>query len=129
VSGAVRIGCSGWNYKHWREIVYSRGLPPRRWLEHYAQRFDTVELNTTFYRLPSVSAVESWVAGTPRGFLFAVKASRHLTHSCGSCRSSSIATTRPAARCAPRNDWHGYAVANARDLVAAVAGDVAADAR
>jgi uncharacterized protein YecE (DUF72 family) len=80
VTGAVRIGCSGWNYKHWREIVYPRRLPPRRWLEHYAHRFDTVELNTTFYRLPSVTAVESWVAGTPPGFVFAVKASRYLTH-------------------------------------------------
>src|SRR5262250_2528660 len=64
VSGRVRIGCSGWNYKHWREVVYPPGLPARRWLEHYATRFETVELNTTFYRLPSVAAVASWVGGT-----------------------------------------------------------------
>jgi uncharacterized protein YecE (DUF72 family) len=76
----VRIGCSGWNYAHWRELVYPRGLPPRRWLEHYATLFDTVEVNNTFYRLPSRDAVAGWVEQTPPGFLFAVKASRFLTH-------------------------------------------------
>jgi uncharacterized protein YecE (DUF72 family) len=78
--GAVRIGCSGWNYSHWREVVYPKGLPVRRWLEHYATLFDTVEVNTTFYRLPTVSAVEGWVEQSPPGFLFAVKSSRFLTH-------------------------------------------------
>jgi uncharacterized protein YecE (DUF72 family) len=77
---AVRIGCSGWNYPHWRERVYPKGLPQRRWLEHYATLFDTVEVNNTFYRLPARSSVASWVKGTPPGFLFAVKASRFLTH-------------------------------------------------
>jgi uncharacterized protein YecE (DUF72 family) len=76
----VRIGCSGWNYPHWRERVYPKGLPARAWLGHYATLFDTVEVNTTFYRLPSRSAVEGWVQQTPPGFLFAVKASRFLTH-------------------------------------------------
>jgi uncharacterized protein YecE (DUF72 family) len=76
----IRIGCSGWNYAHWRERIYPKGLPQKRWLEYYARHFDTVELNTTFYRLPNVSAVEGWVAHTPPGFLFAVKASRYLTH-------------------------------------------------
>jgi uncharacterized protein YecE (DUF72 family) len=78
--GAVRIGCSGWNYKHWREVVYPKGLPPPRWLEHYATLFDTVEVNNTFYRLPTVKAVAGWVEQTPSAFLFAVKASRYLTH-------------------------------------------------
>jgi uncharacterized protein YecE (DUF72 family) len=77
---SVRIGCSGWNYAHWRERVYPSGLPPRRWLQHYTTLFDTVEINATFYRLPRVSAVENWVAQTPPRFLFAVKASRYLTH-------------------------------------------------
>jgi uncharacterized protein YecE (DUF72 family) len=77
---AVRIGCSGWNYPHWRERVYPKGLPQRRWLEHYATLFDTVEVNNTFYRLPARSSVASWVKGTPPEFLFAVKASRFLTH-------------------------------------------------
>jgi uncharacterized protein YecE (DUF72 family) len=76
----VRIGCSGWNYAHWRERVYPKGLPQRGWLEHYATLFDTVEVNTTFYRLPRREAVASWVEESPEGFLFAVKASRYLTH-------------------------------------------------
>jgi uncharacterized protein YecE (DUF72 family) len=76
----MRIGCSGWNYPHWRERVYPPGLPQRRWLEHYTTLFDTVEVNATFYRLPTESAVRGWVEQTPSGFLFAVKASRYLTH-------------------------------------------------
>jgi uncharacterized protein YecE (DUF72 family) len=74
------VGCSGWNYRDWRERVYPQGLPARRWLAHYAGLFDTVEVNTTFYRLPARDAVANWVAETPPGFLFAVKASRYLTH-------------------------------------------------
>jgi uncharacterized protein YecE (DUF72 family) len=76
----AHVGCSGWNYRHWRERVYPKGLPANRWLEHYARLFDTVEVNTTFYRLPNRSAVEGWAAQTPPGFVFAVKASRYLTH-------------------------------------------------
>jgi uncharacterized protein YecE (DUF72 family) len=78
--GAVRIGCSGWNYSHWRGVVYPPGMAASRWLDHFATLFDTVEVNTTFYRLPSPSAVASWVGHTPSGFTFAVKASRFLTH-------------------------------------------------
>ena len=74
------VGCSGWNYAHWREVVYPNGLPARRWLEHYAKLFHTVEVNNTFYRLPSVSAVEGWALQTPPDFVFSVKASRYLTH-------------------------------------------------
>ena len=76
----VRIGCSGWNYKSWRERFYPKGLPARLWLEHYAKFFDTVEVNNTFYRLPTRKAVEGWLAQAPPGFVFAVKASRYLTH-------------------------------------------------
>jgi uncharacterized protein YecE (DUF72 family) len=76
----VRIGCSGWNYPHWRERVYPKGLPPKRWLAYYATLFDTVEINNTFYRLPRVSAVHGWVERTPPGFVFAVKMSRYITH-------------------------------------------------
>ncbi len=76
----VRIGCSGWNYKAWRESFYPPGLPPRLWLERYAGAFDTVEINNTFYRLPNRSAVENWVKQTPEGFVFTVKSSRYLTH-------------------------------------------------
>jgi uncharacterized protein YecE (DUF72 family) len=77
---AVRVGCSGWNYRDWRETVYPKGLPQRRWLEHYATLFDTVEVNNTFYRLPARSAVAGWAEQTPPDFVFAVKASRYLTH-------------------------------------------------
>ena len=76
----VHIGCSGWNYRDWRGAIYPEGLPARRWLERYAELFDTVEVNNTFYRLPSQSAVEGWVEQTPPGFVIAVKASRYLTH-------------------------------------------------
>jgi uncharacterized protein YecE (DUF72 family) len=77
----VRIGCSGWNYAHWRDgVFYPPRLPPRRWLEFYAQRFDTVEVNATFYRLPRPAAVATWVATSPPDFLFAVKMSRYVTH-------------------------------------------------
>ena len=76
----VRIGCSGWNYPHWREVVYPTGLAQSRWLEHYATLFDTVEVNTTFYRLPRRDAVARWVEQTPDDFVFTVKASRYLTH-------------------------------------------------
>jgi uncharacterized protein YecE (DUF72 family) len=78
-SRSLRIGCSGWNYKSWQDEFYE-GKPPRLWLQHYAQYFDTVEVNNTFYRLPLKSSVASWVAQTPPDFLFAVKASRYLTH-------------------------------------------------
>ena len=76
----VRIGCSGWSYGDWRGGLYPNGLPQRRWLERYAEVFDTVEVNATFYRLPKLSTVEGWVEQVPADFLFAVKASRYLTH-------------------------------------------------
>jgi len=76
----VHVGCSGWNYRDWRERFYPKGMPAGRWLEHYSSVFDTVEVNNTFYRLPSLSAVEGWAAQTPPRFVFAVKASRYLTH-------------------------------------------------
>ena len=76
----VRIGCSGWNYDDWRGSFYPQRAPKRRWLELYAERFDTVEVNTTFYRLPNREAAAAWVRDTPDWFLFAVKASRYLTH-------------------------------------------------
>jgi uncharacterized protein YecE (DUF72 family) len=77
---AVRVGCSGWSYAHWRRTVYPEDVPPRRWLEHYATLFDTVEINATFYRLPKRDTVAAWVERAPANFTFAVKASRFLTH-------------------------------------------------
>jgi uncharacterized protein YecE (DUF72 family) len=79
-SDAVRIGCSGWNYKSWRTTFYPTRLPIKEWLRFYTSHFDTVEVNNTFYRLPERSTFESWREQVPEGFLFAVKASRFLTH-------------------------------------------------
>jgi uncharacterized protein YecE (DUF72 family) len=76
----VRIGCSGWAYDDWRGRLYPEKEPRRRWLELYAQHFDTVEVNNTFYRLPNRDSVAAWVEQTPPGFEFTVKASRYLTH-------------------------------------------------
>jgi uncharacterized protein YecE (DUF72 family) len=75
----VHIGCSGWNYQTWKDEFYE-GKPARLWLQHYARFFDTVEVNNTFYRLPLTTSVARWVEETPPQFLFAVKASRYLTH-------------------------------------------------
>ena len=76
----VHVGCAGWNYRDWRGAIYPDGLPARRWLERYSELFDTVEINSTFYGLPSRSAVDGWVRQTPSGFVAAVKASRYMTH-------------------------------------------------
>ena len=76
----IRIGCSGWNYASWRGVLYPKGCPQRRWLECYAEGFETVEVNNTFYRLPARDVVRGWVQQTPPDFVFAVKSSRYLTH-------------------------------------------------
>src|SRR4051812_42016429 len=78
--GAVRIGTSGWIYRHWKGLFYPEALPAARWFGHYAARFDTVEINNTFYRLPSPEAFDAWREQAPPGFLYAVKGSRYLTH-------------------------------------------------
>jgi uncharacterized protein YecE (DUF72 family) len=71
--GTAHVGCSGWVYPDWRGAVYPRELPQRCWFEHYAARFGTVEINSTFYRLPTPAAVEGWAAQAPPGFVYAVK--------------------------------------------------------
>ena len=76
----VLIGTSGWQYRHWRGPFYPPDLPQRRWLEHYAGCFDTVEVNNAFYRLPEIHTFAEWASRTPAGFFVAVKASRYLTH-------------------------------------------------
>jgi uncharacterized protein YecE (DUF72 family) len=77
--GRIRVGTSGYVYAHWKHLLYE-GIPAVQWLERYAQVFDTVELNATFYRLPSARMVDGWRSRSPRGFLFACKGSRYLTH-------------------------------------------------
>jgi len=76
----IYIGTSGFHYAHWRGPFYPEKFPAARMLEFYAQHFDTVELNNTFYRLPVESGLEQWRASTPAGFRFAAKGSRYLTH-------------------------------------------------
>ena len=75
-----RIGCSGWSYQHWKGDFYPPGMPQSRWFDYYAEQFDTVELNNSFYRLPSERAVAAWKTAAPAGFCFSVKASRFITH-------------------------------------------------
>lgn len=76
----IRIGTSGFHYKHWKGTLYPAKMPASAMLHFYAQRFDTVELNNSFYRLPTATAFECWRDATPAGFVFAVKASRFITH-------------------------------------------------
>jgi uncharacterized protein YecE (DUF72 family) len=75
-----RIGTSGWNYPHWSGIFYPEGMKPVAWFQHYARHFVTVEVNNTFYRLPSPEVFIRWERGAPPGFTFALKASRFITH-------------------------------------------------
>jgi uncharacterized protein YecE (DUF72 family) len=76
----VMVGTSGWQYRHWRETFYPRGVAQSRWLEYYAERFATVESNAAFYRLPEADTFAAWSDRTPADFVMAVKASRYLTH-------------------------------------------------
>jgi uncharacterized protein YecE (DUF72 family) len=76
----IRIGTSGFHYKHWKGPFYPPKTPASAMLDFYTQHFDTVELNNSFYRLPPASAFDSWRDATPENFVFAVKASRFITH-------------------------------------------------
>lgn len=78
--GHIRIGTSGWNYKGWRGPFYDAEIAEKDWLGAYAARFSTVEVNNSFYNLPSRKSIASWVDRTPPGFIFACKASRYITH-------------------------------------------------
>jgi uncharacterized protein YecE (DUF72 family) len=74
------IGTSGWHYDHWRHLFYPDKLPKAKWLEFYSRHFTTVELNNSFYRLPSEEAFANWRDSSPANFAFAVKVSRFITH-------------------------------------------------
>jgi uncharacterized protein YecE (DUF72 family) len=80
VTHLARVGCSGWSYPDWRGVVYPQDAGTSRWFGHYAERFDTVELNNTFYRLPAASTVERWAAQAPPGFCYAVKVGQFGSH-------------------------------------------------
>jgi uncharacterized protein YecE (DUF72 family) len=79
-NSTIRIGTSGWMYDGWRGPFYPQALAKRAWLAFYAERFATVEINSAFYRTPSLEAVRSWRDGTPQHFCFAWKASKFVTH-------------------------------------------------
>lgn len=75
-----RVGTSGYQYNHWRGRFYPEKLAKRRWFAHYAEHFDTVEINNTFYNLPNAETFDAWREQTPRGFVYALKYSRFGTH-------------------------------------------------
>jgi uncharacterized protein YecE (DUF72 family) len=79
-NGQVRIGTSGWHYKHWKGPFYPEDIPSGKMLEFYVNRFDTVEINNSFYQLPQKSTLRAWRDIAPEGFVFAAKASRYITH-------------------------------------------------
>jgi uncharacterized protein YecE (DUF72 family) len=76
----IHIGTSGWHYRHWRGPFYPQDLPAQHYLEYYAQRFSTVEINNTFYRVPDKKTLVQWRETAPEDFLFSVKAGRYITH-------------------------------------------------
>lgn len=76
----ISIGTSGWQYRSWKDRFYPPGTPQRAWLQHYVTRFPTVEVNNSFYMLPSEQTFEAWRAAAPPGFRYAIKASRYITH-------------------------------------------------
>jgi len=76
----ILVGTSGWQYRHWRGVLYPPDVPQKRWLEHYAASYATVENDGTFYRLPTRETFADWQARTPDDFVMAIKASRYLTH-------------------------------------------------
>ncbi len=76
----VLLGTSGWTYDHWKGIFYPDSVPKKRWFEYFSTVFDTVELNASFYRIPTIKAVQGWEGRSPEYFRFAVKMSRLITH-------------------------------------------------
>ncbi len=80
MTAEIRIGTSGWHYKHWRGPFYPESCAASAMLDYYLQHFDTVEINNSFYKLPSEETFTCWRQQTPPGFCFAVKASRFITH-------------------------------------------------
>lgn len=76
----IRIGTSGWYYDHWKKRFYPEHLPKSKWFPYYADHFDTVEINNTFYHLPKAQTLKNWHAQAPNNFLYTVKANRYITH-------------------------------------------------
>src|SRR5260370_36112882 len=76
----LRVGTSGYAYKEWKGTFYPEKFPEKKMLEYYSARFSTVEVNYTFYRLPTAKTLEAWVPQTPANFLFSLKATQKITH-------------------------------------------------
>jgi len=76
----IRIGCSGYYYKEWKDIFYPKGLPAKEWFRFYCQHFNTLEINSTFYRTPAKKSFQNWFELSPDDFLFSVKAPKFITH-------------------------------------------------
>ncbi len=74
------IGCSGYYYKEWKGVFYPETLGPKDWFRFYCARFNTIEINATFYRMPSVASLQRWYEESPADFIFSVKAPRIITH-------------------------------------------------
>ena len=74
------IGCSGFAYKEWKEVFYPQGLPQSKWFDYYTQHFNTLELNVTFYRFPTLKSLQAWYDKAPDGFVFSAKVPRWITH-------------------------------------------------
>jgi uncharacterized protein YecE (DUF72 family) len=74
------VGCSGWSYQHWKGEFYPPNLPQREWFSFYSKKFDTVEINNTFYNLPPEKTFRGWADKAPDGFMYGVKANRYITH-------------------------------------------------
>ncbi len=80
MSSKIFIGCSGFHYKEWKDIFYPAGLPQSKWFEYYCEQFNTLELNVTFYRFPTIKSLQKWYSSSPVDFKFSVKAPRLITH-------------------------------------------------
>lgn len=76
----IHIGTSGWHYDHWKGVFYPEKIPAGGMLAFYARHFMAAEINNSFYKLPETETLEAWRKAVPEGFLFAVKASRYITH-------------------------------------------------
>jgi uncharacterized protein YecE (DUF72 family) len=76
----IRVGCSGWYYRHWADVFYPKDIRSHHWFRHYAENFNTVELNAPFYRWPSLDSVKRWRREAHRNFVYSVKVNGSITH-------------------------------------------------
>src|SRR5215203_3868926 len=75
-----KVGCSGFAYKDWKEVFYPAGLPQSKWFTYYTEHFNTLELNITFYRFPTLKSLHAWYEKAPQDFMFSAKVPRWITH-------------------------------------------------